>query len=220
MGWRDLPAPVGGLGAGDKLTLNAVEPDGSGYLFGSFLADVLSPSRRIQAALGRVGAHLSCAHRLRRRFAGASVSPHAADAVLEPSGRLLDATRSVGAVECAELRRASRARDRARTRRARQDALGAIAQWPAVVGQRWTLVDMFDHDGRRFVLAVDNRPKAETELLSRRERDVVRWALAGKSNKVIAYEMGVAHSTVRVLMARAAAKMGATSRSDLLTKMR
>jgi DNA-binding CsgD family transcriptional regulator len=47
---------------------------------------------------------------------------------------------------------------------------------------------------------------------------VVQHALLGHRNKVIAYDLGLAASTVRVLIARAAAKVGARSRQELLEK--
>lgn len=57
------------------------------------------------------------------------------------------------------------------------------------------------------------------DLLSKREREVVRRALLGDRNKVIAYDLGLADSTVRVLMRRAAAKMQVRSRRELLEKL-
>lgn len=52
--------------------------------------------------------------------------------------------------------------------------------------------------------------------LSSRERQVAELARIGASNKEIAYELGLAHSTVRVLLARAATKLGAESRAALV----
>ncbi|MEO6095410.1 MAG: helix-turn-helix transcriptional regulator [Fibrobacteria bacterium] len=55
----------------------------------------------------------------------------------------------------------------------------------------------------------ENAPApAGLELLSPRERQVAALAELGRSNKVIAYELGLGHSTVRVLLARAAGKPG------------
>jgi DNA-binding CsgD family transcriptional regulator len=58
----------------------------------------------------------------------------------------------------------------------------------------------------------------ELEGLTLRERDVLARALAGDSSKVIAYDLGLAHSTVRVLLARAAKKLGARSPGELLAR--
>jgi DNA-binding NarL/FixJ family response regulator len=41
----------------------------------------------------------------------------------------------------------------------------------------------------------------------------------GRSNKLIAYELGLAHSTVRVLVARAAEKCGARARAELMARI-
>ena len=57
-----------------------------------------------------------------------------------------------------------------------------------------------------------------TETLSEREREVL-WRLSGgHESKAIAFEMGLADSTVRVLLVRIAAKLGAHSRAELLEK--
>lgn len=64
---------------------------------------------------------------------------------------------------------------------------------------------------------IEVRPRSPSmDLLSARERDVVLRALRGQHNKLIAHEMGLAHSTVRVLMTRAAMKLGARSRRELV----
>jgi DNA-binding CsgD family transcriptional regulator len=52
-----------------------------------------------------------------------------------------------------------------------------------------------------------------------REREVVALAVTGHENKDIAYRLGLAYSTIRVLMARAASKIGAKSRQELIEKL-
>ncbi len=52
--------------------------------------------------------------------------------------------------------------------------------------------------------------------LSPRERQVLERAILGSENKVIAYDLGLADSTVRVLMRRAAIKLGARTRAGAL----
>jgi DNA-binding CsgD family transcriptional regulator len=58
--------------------------------------------------------------------------------------------------------------------------------------------------------------QAASRALTRREREIVGWALQGKENKEIAYDLRLADSTVRVLMSRAMGKLGVHSRKALL----
>jgi DNA-binding NarL/FixJ family response regulator len=54
--------------------------------------------------------------------------------------------------------------------------------------------------------------------LSPREREVLSIALLGRTNKEIAFQLAIGHSTVRVLLTRAAKKLGAHDRYDLLRR--
>ena len=54
--------------------------------------------------------------------------------------------------------------------------------------------------------------------LTEREHQIVALAVLGQHNKLIAYNLGISHSTVRVLMARAARKLGARSRDELIRR--
>jgi len=97
----------------------------------------------------------------------------------------------------------------------------ALAGWPAMVRARWTLVDHFEKDGKRYLLAVRNEAALDgLQMLSPRERQVVSYASLGHSNKMIAYELGIATSTVGVLLSRATTKLGVSSREELLAKLR
>jgi len=70
-------------------------------------------------------------------------------------------------------------------------------------------------------LALENAgPAPGRELLSEREMQVVECALRGLHNKAIAYELGLAHSTVKVLMMRAATKLGVRTRAEVLARLR
>ena len=85
---------------------------------------------------------------------------------------------------------------------------------------RWTLVDHFERSGRHFVLARANAPSGDgPAALSTRERQIASLAALGRSNKLIAYELGLAHSTVRVLVARACSKLGVSSRRALVARL-
>ena len=85
------------------------------------------------------------------------------------------------------------------------------------VGSRWILIDGFEQGGRRYIVAME-RPGAER--LSATEWAVLHLAIAEATNKEIAYELGLAHATVRVLLHRAAAKFGVRTRAELIREFR
>ena len=58
------------------------------------------------------------------------------------------------------------------------------------------------------------------QSLTVRERDIVGRAARGESNKVIAYELGLAPSTISGHLTKAAAKLGVRSRVELITMFR
>jgi DNA-binding NarL/FixJ family response regulator len=117
------------------------------------------------------------------------------------------------------LREAVSALDRARGGLRRRDPDGAVDLWRVLVASRWSLVETFESDGRRYLVARVNEPRSgEFAPLTPREHDVLGYARMGHHNKLIAYELGLAPSTVRVLLSRAAAKLGATSRADLVAR--
>jgi DNA-binding NarL/FixJ family response regulator len=85
---------------------------------------------------------------------------------------------------------------------------------------KWTLLDQFERDGKRYLIAVREEPASDgLALLSSRERQVVTYAARGMPNKVVGSELGIATSTVGVLLSRARAKLGARSRRELLGKL-
>ncbi len=203
-------------GAVDVFAMNARDASGRGLWLGA----PLPTTRRVKHVpiFERLCAHLTTAVRLRRN-AGASKPTPAA--VIAPGGKLLHVESEESIIPAREsLRQATIEFDRARSKKMRRDVDAATRRWRPLVKSRWSLLDDFDSDGRRFVVAVENRPptRALTTELSEREHQVLTQAHLGHSNKVIAYELGLAASTVRVLLHRAAVKLGATTREELLRK--
>ena len=99
----------------------------------------------------------------------------------------------------------------------RRDPHRAVARWKALVDARWSLVDYFEQDGKRYVLAERNdQDAAPFVLLTPRERQVVSLAAVGHANKMIGYELGISVSTAGVLLSRAAKKLGVRSRAALV----
>lgn len=204
---------LGDLGAGDSIGVVAYDPRGCGVCLASWLPErrVLSPA--FKRAWAHIVAHLRAGMRLRMHGAEA-IGP---EAVLDLSGKLHDASGAAKDRNArAHLRQAARAIDRARARR-NSEPEKAIEIWRALVSGRWSLVDQFEADGRHFLLARPNEVRAlPVRELTPRERQVAALAARGRSNKLIAYELGVALGTVATLLGRAARKLGVTSRTRLV----
>ena len=88
--------------------------------------------------------------------------------------------------------------------------------WRRIASGAWSVVDRFDHDGRRYVIARRNLASAPRRGLSVRERQVLALAVRGHANKYIAYELGLATSTVAMYLAAAMRKLGLSTRLELL----
>jgi DNA-binding CsgD family transcriptional regulator len=202
-GWAEIPPVRDGTvfahGIADLLTLSTTEPDGAGCAFFSFRSERRPVSVHDHIELARLGRHLAAAHSLRRRLTSDVPATSFAEAILDGSGRVHHACREARSKPSrAALSRAVLQMERARTRVAHNPDTPT-----ASVQDRWTLVDYVERDGRRYVVAVENNEqRAPIDLLSKRERDVVRCGLRGHHPKAIAYELGISYSTVRVLIAR------------------
>jgi DNA-binding NarL/FixJ family response regulator len=139
------------------------------------------------------------------------------EAVLTPTGQCLEARRNATSRTAREeLREMARAVDRARGKLRRSDPDEALALWRGLVSGRWSLVDHFDSDGRRFVVALRNDPTVtDPRALTLRERQVAYFASLGYTNKLIAYALGVSSASVSLHLKEAAHKLRVTSRTDL-----
>lgn len=215
------------VGWGDIFSVNGLDPSGIGCLvtIGTREREFAPPAREL-GIYGRIAHHVATAFRCRRRL-GISRVPRAAagesentrpDAVLDVEGRVVHAEgEAAGKTARERLRDAALSIRRLRTED-RGAGRTALDVWRPLVRARWTLVDSFEENGRRYVVAHENRAlSAYTDLLTDRERQVVSEAALGFSNKEIAYALGISDSTVRVLIARAAARLGVRSRSELLS---
>jgi DNA-binding NarL/FixJ family response regulator len=123
----------------------------------------------------------------------------------------------------AALQRAVIDIERLEGREPRRGARDVIHQaWRGLVCGRWRLVDHFDADGRHYVvttIAAGDAP-SRPGAMSEREHEVLSRAASGLTNKEIAMELGLAQSTVRVLVHRAARKLGTVDRAEALARFR
>jgi DNA-binding NarL/FixJ family response regulator len=219
---RAIDQSLRAWGLADELWINAQDPTGIGCLIvAPRLRAGPFPPREIHR-WSYVAAHLATAFRVRRqlekRLPGQRLDEMpGVEAVLSPDGKLAHAHASAQAPSASEsLGRAVKSLDRARGALRRRDPEEAVAIWRAMVAGRWSLLDHFDSDGRRFVLAHRNDPHVpDARGLTLRERQVVAYAALGHSNKVIAYELGLSSSTVGSHLARARAKLALPSGAAL-----
>lgn len=172
------------------------------------------PSRRVLRDWSRIAAHVAAAFRLRRGVAALRARD---EAVFSPNGRVLHAEGPAASRDAiAALREAAIAVDRARTAAVRGTD-EALELWRALHEGRWSIVDVFDNDGRRFLVARANEPaSAPAPALSRREQQVVDRLALGHSNRMIAYELGISASSVATHLRRASAKLRLSSTRELV----
>ncbi len=167
----------------------------------------------------QLGAHVKAGLRLRRRLPEQlrSVQATVDGAVLDASARLVHAEGEAREPDVrAVLEQKAREIDTARSRRGGRDQ-DALAVWQGLIEGRWSLVERFDRDGKRFLLAHKNAenvrdPRGLTELEAR----VTRLALRGYSDKLIAYHLGVTEGAVASRLAQALRKLGFSSRVELV----
>jgi DNA-binding CsgD family transcriptional regulator len=201
-------------GACDSMGIVAYDPRGAGVCLSVLFPEEHALSASTHRTWMRIAAHLGAGLRLRRRD-----TPETAEAVLDPGGKLYDASGDARDRDAqVALRQAARAIDRAKARRT-TDPDEAVGAWRALVAGQWSLVDRFESDGRHFLIARQNKlGTAPVRPLSERERQVATLAARGRSNKLIAYELGLAVGTVSTLLTRAARKLGVGSRTQLIAE--
>ncbi|PZR18660.1 MAG: hypothetical protein DI536_01910 [Archangium gephyra] len=201
-------------GIHDALGINAQDVTGVGCVLGVPLSKRQRAARELRPRWKRLAAHVAAAFRLRKQLTRFD------DAVIEPGGLVAHAEGDARelAVRTA-LRAAAVAIDRSRTSAARGDDQN-LEQWKVMVDGRWSLVDHFDRDGRRYYVARRNTPSLGADGLTLRERQVASFAALGHANKLIAYELGLSTSTVATHLSSAARKLGGSSRVELIAKLR
>lgn len=214
--WRENMWQFKDWGAADAAVIGGRDPDGTVFGVNVMVRSTFGVDQTRRSLLTRLSAHMASAYRIRRRLNGTVLD--GAVAVLDPSGKLHHVEGDAKSDEARELlRRAVTTIERARGPLRRSDPHEAVEIWRAMVRGDWTLVDCVESDGKRYVVARENAPKTKPiPELTERETQVVALANLGRHNKLIAYELGIADSTVRVLLSRAAAKLGVTSKAELL----
>ena len=214
----------------DLLYMTAVDSQGAGVAVVAPLGEVTTLTEHECERWQMLAAHIDAGHRLRQGLASEGDRdepqtdlPHGAEAIIDASGfRITDASgQAQERTATKKLRDAAVAVDRARGRMRDADPEKALRIWKALVRGRWSMVDWFDSDGRRFVLALPNAPQVcDPRGLTERESQVVAYAALGQANKMIAYRLGLSKSRVSMILRSAMRKLGVRTRSQLVIKMR
>ena len=201
----------------DSLGVKAFTGTGQGLMLATALMRSSRPSAREQALWPLAASHLAAGLRLRRLASDLSPEAGVVEAIFDGGGHLYDARDEASRPARREqLRKRVRQLDHLRSRAGRSDPEQALAGWEALVDGRWSLVDMFDSDQRRFVVAVRNDPAfPDPRGLTTRERQVAEFAGLGQSSKQISYTLGLSPSAVTNNTASAQAKLGLGSRTEL-----
>ena len=120
----------------------------------------------------------------------------------------------------AALRQAAQQADLARGRLRKSDPGKALGMWTALVRGRWSTVDWFDSDGRRYVLGIPNPPGiTDPRGLTEREMQVLSYVFFGLTNKMVGYHLGISKGRVSTLLSSAMRKMGVETRAQLIKKL-
>ncbi len=218
--------------AQDGLGITAMDPDGRGVHIIAPVPETITLSRAERNRWQMLAAHMSSGLRLRRVLSklvdGQSTDepptslPMGADAVID--AKTFGVTQAAGDAAPTEsqqaLREAAIRIDRARGPLRKDDPNQALEIWWALLQGKWSMVEWFDTDRRRFVLALPNAPRVvDPRGLTPRESQVVAFAALGDSHKLIAYRLGISRSRVSEALQSAMRKLGVKTQPQLVEKL-
>jgi DNA-binding NarL/FixJ family response regulator len=223
---RNRPQLDNGFAYPDSLNLVAVDAGGKGLALVANRreAALAPPTQHQRTVLGSLCAHLASAARLRRRLRGDQSLLDQADAVVDARGKLVhlapddEAGAKRAVVEAAPqldlLRKASSKR--------RPDAAETLSLWRALYAGRYSVLDVFSRDGKRYVVARRNAPRSPEAAAGLTEKELAVLALfaRGHARDQIAYELGLSPTTVLSRLASTKQKLATDTREELLARGR
>ncbi|MGB5809229.1 MAG: helix-turn-helix transcriptional regulator [Polyangiales bacterium] len=217
--------------ARDGIGVTAMDPNGRVVHVVAPVPDTIALSDAERNRWQMLAAHMSAGLRLRGVLAdSAPVAgseseglPCEVDAVIDANTFRVDQAmngaqnqRSLDAMREAAVRI-----DRARGRLRRDDPDEALEIWWALLRGQWSMVEWFDTDERRYILAIPNAPTVpDPRGLTQRESQVVAHAVLGESHKLIAYRLGISRPTASNALRSAMRKLGVKTQAELVAKLR
>lgn len=103
--------------------------------------------------------------------------------------------------------------DRANREASCSDAPNAVEAWRRLVDGEWRLIEVFESDGRRIMIA--RRSALPAPLLTDRERRVLGLRARAYGVKRIAYDLGLSLASVSRALTSGMKKLGLSTTSDL-----
>lgn len=219
------------VGCPDALGLGALDLELHGVGLGIPSPHLISLTKDGRRRWQQIAAHIEAGHRLRRRLGCAVGSggerlraiPSEGAAVVDP--RRFEVAHADGAAKSKEareaLRRAAIRIDAARGKQSKEDGEQALEVWHGLIRGRWSLVDWFESDGRRLIVAIPNEPDfADPRGLTKREHEVAKLAAAGETGKRIGYRLGISRQRVSALLNGAMHKLHVRTQAELVMKLR
>ena len=203
-------------GARDSICLHGALSLSEGFHMCLLAGDefVLHPRRRRH--LDSLAAHLAAGYRVQRTIGRLATADEDVLAVASPSGRLLHARPQFRNQETTRRFLSSVQRmDAVRCRRVGRGPEESGAMWSAFVDGHYSLVESFDSDGRRTILAVKTRLNPASRLTAR-ERQVAELVSQGIGNKDVGARLGISPTTVAVHLHAVMRKLGLPDRRALV----
>lgn len=213
------PLPEASINGGvhDFVSMMSIDGDGSSVVLGATMSKPASATEPARRAWAKVAAHVVSGMRLRRALIGKADRLRGADGIFDASGRCVQANNRSSKDARDRLRAAVRDREWARSSKGARDPGQALDVWQGMIAGRWSLVDEFESDGRRFICAYRNDvPAAHLVALTPAERRVVQLIVLGRTNKEVAYALGLSQSTVSTHLKQAVEKLRVSSPTDLI----
>ena len=203
------------IGVTDGFSLFAQDAQGGNVTLAAPSRNAVSIAPRVRGIWRRVGLHVASSLRLRRKL---ETQATVRDALLDPSGKVQDATKSVASDRSARaaLVRAVAEMEKARSGAMRASPDRALALWQGLVAGEWSLVDHWERGGRRYLAAYRNRPELrDPRALTGTECATLKYLALGASNKDICFALGLPPGTVSSAVTKVMKKLGVKRRVDL-----
>lgn len=202
----------------DLIVINCQSGIGNGVSIGMLLKEISQVTHQERRRWPQIAAHIGAAIRLRNKAAQLSIESPEVEAVLDSGGTVHDARGLAKHREIRDnFREIVRRIERSRTRAGRENVDEALNNWEGLVSGRWSMVDRFDSDGRRFIVAIKNDPAhPDPRGLTPRERQISEYVGLGCASKEIAYTLGLSETAITNCTARVQRKLGIGSRAELV----